>query len=146
VLTLQFSKSQLGPIVDVSIERVSCASGEASSSPVGDQMPIALKMLIDTGAEQTAIDEAAIDEWGLVYVGMSFVRTMTGTRPVRNYELNLRLTSSNPTGSWHVGSVVVMATRGSFEGVPYRGLIGRDILDRVVFTYNGPAHLCTIHQ
>ncbi len=143
MLTLQFPKSTLGPIVDVTIE----PSSEAVAA-TGRPAPAAVKvrMLLDTGAEQTLLDEDQIAGWGLVYVSMAFIAGVTGTKPARKYDLNLRLSAPDAGSSkdcWPVGSVTV-TSRPSFDGLPYVGLIGRDILDRAVFTYDGPGHRCTI--
>lgn len=144
MLTLRFSKSQLGPIVDVRIEPSADASAQISAAGRTAQVPIAVRMLIDTGAEQTAIDEDKISHWGLFYVSAGFVATMAGSKPVRSYDLQIQLSAPGAASPWLVGPVVVMARPLAFEGRPYAGVIGRDVLDRAVFTYNGPKHYCTI--
>lgn len=143
MLALRFPKSTLGAIVNVTVDPSADAAAAAGPSASGS---IAVKMLLDTGAEQTALDESRIAQWGLFYVSAGFVNTMTGTKPVRLYELQLKLRAPDAPDSddsWTVGPLVVMA-RPSFEGRPYAGVIGRDVLDRAVFTYDGPAHRCTI--
>jgi hypothetical protein len=140
VLALRFPKSTLGAIVDVTIQP-SADAVAATGRPA--PAPIKVKMLLDTGADQTALDEGQITQWGLIYVSMAFIGTMNGTRPARSYELQLQLSAPGAKEAWAVGPLIVMS-RPSFAGLPYVGLIGRDILDRVVFTYDGPAHRCAI--
>lgn len=144
MLTLRFPRSQLGPIVDVQIEPSTEAAAQISASGRAAPTPLALRMLIDTGAEQTAIDEDKISHWGLFYVSAGFVATMAGSKPVRSYDLQIQLTTPGAVRPWLVGPVIVMARPLAFEGRPYAGVIGREVLDRAVFTYNGPGHHCTL--
>ncbi|UXH78360.1 retroviral-like aspartic protease family protein [Roseateles amylovorans] len=142
---LTFSKSQLGPIVDVLIapgreaaQRLPATGGTAPP------LPQPIKMLVDTGAETSALDEALIEPWGIPYVRAGWARTMNGTKPVRMYELALSIRGQAGQPSWNVDSLVVTARQEPFVGAPYAGLIGRDLLDRAVFLFNGPGHQCTL--
>ena len=61
---LRFAKSSLGAIVDVSLQpssRLRAAYGNARSAPNA----LSLKMLIDTGAESSAVDLDLVSPWNL---------------------------------------------------------------------------------
>jgi hypothetical protein len=144
VPVLTFPKSSLGAIVDATLAPSDGALQLLSQAGRPQPTPTQIKFLIDTGGESTAIDEALIDKWGLPYVKAGFVATMTGSKPVRYYDLRLRFAAANGQEVCTFEPIVIMARRSPFEGMPYSGLIGRDILDRVVFTYDGRGHRCSI--
>lgn len=141
---LTFPKSSLGAIVDATLAPSDGALQLLSQAGRLQPAPTQIKLLIDTGGESTAIDETLIDPWGLPYVSAGFVETMAGSKPVRYYDLSLRFTAADGREVWTFEPIVIMARRSPFQGMPYSGLIGRDILDRVVFTYDGRAHRCSI--
>jgi len=141
---LNFAKSQLGPIVDVMVSPGREATAQIVAGGQSHPVPQTVKMLVDTGAETSALDENIIEQWQISYVRAGWARTMTSTKPVRMYDLALSLKGQQGQPSWDVGSLVVTARREPFEGMPYSGLIGRDLLDRAVFVFNGPGHHCTL--
>lgn len=137
--SIAFPKSQLGPIVDVSITPSKGSATEMAAA----QRPIlgahSLKMLVDTGSDMTAVEETALDQMGLFYVRAVWVRTMNGTKPGRAYEIDLSI-----GGSHKIEALQVVGRREAFEGTPYSGLLGRDVLDQSRFVYDGPAHKCAL--
>lgn len=141
---LTFPKSQLGPILDVTIAPGREAMKQISAAGQPRPSPQTVKMLVDTGADKSALDENLIEQWGIPYVQAGWAKTMAGTKPVRMYELALSLKGQAAHPTWDVESLVITARREPFQGMPYSGLIGRDLLDRAVFVFNGPEHHCTL--
>lgn len=143
MLSLVFPKSQLGPIIDTTVAPSPAGANHLKTAGLQLPLPRQLKMLVDSGAETTVIDEDIATSFSLPYVGAAWARTMNGVRPARKYELTLTLFGSNSV-SWTSPPVHVMARRDAFVGAPYAGLIGRDVLDLGLFILNGPAHHCTL--
>jgi hypothetical protein len=113
----------------------------AEAKPVPE--PKQFKMLVDTGADTSVLDEDAAVAFGLPYVRGGWARTINGVRPAQRYEFVLTLFGQNGV-AWTSGPIRVMARRDAFVGAPYAGLIGRDVLDGALFIYNAPAHHCTL--
>jgi hypothetical protein len=141
---LKFPRSTLGPIVHVTISPSTRSTTPTSQISSASSYSQSVPMLVDTGAERTLIDEALIDVWGLVYVSASWVTTINGTKPVRSFEISLSLGASAPASQLCLDPLIVMARRSPFQGMPFRGLLGRDVLSRCVFVYNGPNHECSL--
>ncbi len=140
--SLQFSKSTLGAIIDVLVVPSALGTEQLRLAGRAPPAPLRIKMLVDTGAERTAIDEASLDAWTLPYVSLGWARTLVGIKPIRSYELDITLSAQS--SFWKVEALEVMARREPFVGSPYHGLVGRDILDQALFTYDGPKHRCSL--
>ena len=140
---LNFVIAPHGPLVLVDIcpstyfQRVNIPAG--SSTPVVQRV----EFLVDTGASHCLIDEDIIAPLQLFPTSGALVHSVsagaTGVkRPI--FDLSLLMYSKNPGQGWLHGSVFVTAEPGSsFHGLPYRGLIGRDLLNRCSLFYDGPA-------
>ncbi|HWZ72392.1 MAG TPA: hypothetical protein VN326_13080 [Casimicrobiaceae bacterium] len=100
-------------------------------------------MLLDTGAEQTVLDEALLIGWGLLYTSAGWATTMNATKPVRSYEVILKL-GDPEVGCLTFDPLTVMARSDPFVGARYSGLLGRDVLDLCYFVYDGPGHTCIL--
>lgn len=139
---LTFAKSALGAIVDVSLS----PSTRLQKVHAGNAWPpVTLHMLIDTGAEATAVDHDLIASWQLQ--PHSFVLLQSSGGINRTPKLDLALTILSPSGaSWHVhdGLLVTAHRTRPYAGLPYGGVLGRDVLDRGRFTYDGRAHRCEL--
>jgi Aspartyl protease len=140
---LKFPKSQLGPILDVTVSPSQAGIEQLNKSGIGTPPPVRVKMLVDTGADTCAIEEELATSFQLPYVSAAFAMSFGKSVPIRRYELSLTLTGTNGV-SWVAPAVVVVARSAPFAGRPFRGLIGRDVLDQAIFTCNGPAHQCEL--
>ncbi len=101
-------------------------------------------MLVDTGAYESVLDEHMILDWGLVYTGSGWAGTISGTKPIRSYEIKLTIRDGGGLALLAIDPLTVGARQSPFAGLPYRGLLGRDVLSRCLFTYDGPGHQCTL--
>ena len=140
---LKFRKSQLGPIVDVTARPSKQGSEQLALRGIKESSPVRLKMLVDTGADTCAVEEELAASFQLPYVSAAFAMSFGKSLPIRRYELSLTLIDTQGV-SWEAPSVIVIARPIPFEGRPYRGLIGRDILDQALFVCDGPAHSCEL--
>ena len=140
---LNFTIDPHGPLVNVDIcpssyfQRVNIAPG--LPTPAIQCVPF----LVDTGASHCLVDENIIAPLQLFPISGALVHSVSAgatgiKRPI--FDLSLLPYSQNPGQGWLHGSVSVTAEpASSFRGVPYRGLIGRDVLDRCSLFYDGPA-------
>jgi len=141
---LTFSKSQLGPILEVSVWPGTEAANQLRHAGKDVPQPSQLMMLVDSGSEGSVIDESLIRPWNTPYVSSAWAATIAGRKPVQQYEVALSIRGQPGQPAWNIPSLLVSARQSPFTGMPYLGLIGRDILDRAVFVFNGPAHHCTL--
>ncbi len=141
---LTFSKSQLGPILEVSVWPGAEALKQLKLAGQPVPQPTQLKMLVDSGSEGSVVDESLIRPWNTPYVSLAWAATITGRKPIQQYEVALSIRGQAGQTAWDIPSLLVCSRQSPFTGMPYQGLIGRDILDRAVFVFNGPAHHCTL--
>ena len=125
-----------GPLVDVMLEpsvpRQQARQARQRPLPT----PIAVRMLIDTGANHTCIADWIVSTLSLVVVAQSHIRTATTTSALCNkYDVSISLPGD--TGALTVPRLAVLAV--NLGGSTVDGLIGRDVLSRCRFHYDGPA-------
>jgi hypothetical protein len=141
---LTFPKSTLGPVIDIVANPSLKGLEELAKLGRAAPKPTHFKMLIDTGADRSALSEDLVTHMGLAYTGFGWTQTMNATAPVHRYEVILTLFDHQKKESWTSQPIKVNARRRAFDGVPYSGVIGRDILDQALFVCNGPAHQCAL--
>lgn len=133
-LTVQLSAR--GPLLDVMVG-VSGPRREALTK-AGLAIPneIQIRGLIDTGASSTALDQAVIAALGLVPTGTIPIHTPStqGTAHVCN-QYDVRITLVHPKLSLHIPALPVIDAGLATQGI--QALIGRDVLERCLFIYNG---------
>jgi hypothetical protein len=128
-----------GPIVRALVH-VSAARAEAMQN-AGLQLPQAeiITALLDTGVSCTAIDPSILKKLGIPATGSVPILTpSTDQKPhiCNQYDVLLAIITSHPS-HYHVVSLTlpIIETNLSLQGI--QGLIGRDILSKGVFWYNG---------
>lgn len=132
------TRSQLGAILRVEVGPSAVAAQQGAPSIAGAK-PQYIEMLVDTGSEQSLLDEDLVSSWGLVYTSMCWGATIHAIKPVRSYEVMMTL-GDRGNGAVSFDPLTVMTKRSPFPGARYAGLLGRDILDRCVLVYDGPGH------
>jgi hypothetical protein len=134
-----------GPLVTVRIaitwahEQLLISRGDPVPFPVGDEA------LLDTGTSMTVISDDITRVLALPLRGTRTVRSsLTGSqsRPARVFEVRLAI-MIGPTVLHEWPKVPVL--EAAFPGQdPYHVLIGRDLLDDCVFTYDGKRRTFTL--
>lgn len=120
-----------GPRVDV----------EVSPRPVDGQLPgriVRVTFLVDTGADMTVLSQAVVDALRVPPVGAEWVAGVTDADPVLApvYWLHLGLPGQVP--------IEVYASVLPRDDDAVQGLLGRDALASLRFTYNGPRGAFTL--
>jgi predicted aspartyl protease len=102
--------------------------------------PFPVTALVDTGAYTTVLNPETISRLNLQPVGVAPITTPSTTSAVMcsRYHVNLYFSE---------GEVVenIFAIEAPMGGVPYQCLIGRDVLRRATFIYEGAANRYTLN-
>ena len=124
-----------GALLDIEI-------GRPSGIPPGIAQPLRGLGAIDTGATSTAVDRRVFSALGLA--SRSFIRVSTpmGVQTLDTYQVRIWLPQVDLELDLRgVAAIDLSGASVTVDGVSQNiiALIGRDILERCVFTYNGPA-------
>lgn len=120
-----------GPTVEIRVEPVLDAQRLMRAD--GDEVPsISIRALIDTGASGTLVQTSVIKRLGLEWIGTVLLTTPSTTKPLERYEYRVRVVLSDAI------AFETDVVEAPLAGQKVQCLIGRDILDYVVFTYDGP--------
>ena len=120
-----------GPIIKIQGKPV-LAAQEVMQADGDEIISVPIRALIDTGAFGTLIQASAIKRLGLKQIGTVLLTTPSTTKPLIRYQYRVRVVLSK-TIAFETNVV-----EGALVGQDVECLIGRDILDEVVFTYDGP--------
>ncbi len=100
-----------------------------------DLQPITVSAFVDTGADGTLLPKPLLTAVGAEYADTVVVRgSIEGTQRLDRYTVRIRLGSA----TIHAVSVVAMPANSE-------PLIGRDVLNHLVLTLNGPAQSTELH-
>lgn len=135
-LTHQISTS--GPILDVVI---ACSTPrekalEKAKLPIPE--PKIIRLLIDTGASCTCIDPAILAALGLTPTGAIPMHTpTTAGNPQTMPQYDVKLALLPPAGGpLRIFSAIAVCGT-SMADQPFDGLLGRDVLSKCLFVYDG---------
>ncbi len=106
--------------------------------------PVRVRLLVDTGATCPNISLGLLTSLNLVSTGSVQLHTASsGTTPVNceQYDVSLVFPDAQP-GSWGFPTAPVVECL-PLDG-PIDGLLGRDLLDRSILTYNPYGNIVTI--
>jgi hypothetical protein len=134
----------LGPVLDVHVGVSSPRRRmlEAASLAVPPNQPC--RLLIDTGASCTCVDKWVIQSLALTPSGSTEVHTpSTGAgnpHSCNQYDVSLIIPHSELSRIFH--AIPVIESEFSHQGID--GLLGRDVLNRCLFIYNGELGVYTL--
>jgi hypothetical protein len=134
-LTLAVSPG--GPLIDLFVG-VS-APRQAALQKAGQTVPppVRARFMIDTGASNTVIDPAILNQLNLSPTGVTSVHTpSTGNVPHQVQQYDISLLIAHPTITRHFHALPVSECLLKVQG--FDGLLGRDILRECLFIYTGP--------
>lgn len=147
--TLTDQISPDGPLVKVRIGFGATAIQSLRQQGRAIPGPIDIMALIDSGAEVTCIDKHSLAP--LVARGLTFRRfvfanipALGGLIPSSEYVTSVTLVHpADPARSGSLGRDVAILEQ-SLGALGYQAVIGRDILDRCLFIYDGPSKSFTL--
>ena len=128
-----------GPTLQVSVgpSRELITNLTVLGQPVA--LPQTVEALIDTGAQTTVINPETVRRLAIRPVGAVQINTPSTIAPLlcNRYHINVYLSESFAVEN-------IFAIEAPMGGLPYQCLIGRDILRRASFFYNGNANEFTL--
>ena len=144
---MPYITSQLGsggaPLIDlmVSVSEPRQAALIAAGLPVAP--PVTVRGLIDTGASGTCIDNTVLASLSLNPTGKTLIHTPStaGTAHTVN-QFDVSLIFPLPRLNWRIKALAVMESHLRNQGI--QALIGRDVLNDAIFTYNGASQIFTL--
>ena len=134
------SCSSEGPIIEVEISASRAYRELAEKSGLKSPAATRVRALIDTGASFTCLDAAIFARLNLQPTGTIAVLTpSTGAIPqlLNQYDIDLRFAHSPIQAGSTIENLPVVEAHLSAQGI--EALIGRDILSRCLFVYDGVA-------
>ncbi len=141
--TLQTSPA--GPIVDAF---VGVSAGKVAALQQAQQQvpPLQrIRALIDTGASGSCVDPMVLTALGLQATGQVAVHTpTTGSTPAMcsQYDVSILIPAQNAL-PFQIPTTAV-TEHEFFKAQGFHALLGRDILSRCIFIYNGQLRLFTL--
>lgn len=99
--------------------------------------------LVDTGASCTCLDPSILAPLRLMPTGTASISTpSTGATPHETYQYDVSIYIPSVGGHLSFKTIPVIESDLKSQGID--GLLGRDILDRCLFSYNGSMKLFTL--
>lgn len=135
-----------GPVLPVQVEVPTALANQLRQTGQMVPAPAPGLALIDTGASVSAVDVAVIQQLGVQPVGIATVGTAGGQQQQPTFPARLTFPGLNLPpidfnqllGSNLAGQMVAGI------GQPLIALLGRDLLQRFILVYNGPAAMFTL--
>ncbi len=129
-----------GPVIEIfvglSLPRIQALQSLGQSAPI----PIKARALVDTGASLTVIDKRVIQPLGIAPTGSIPMHTpSTGSTPQMCYlyDVGIWFLQAQMQPQVHLMSVTIPVAEADFSAQTIQALIGRDLLARCLFYYNG---------
>lgn len=133
----------VGPLVEVTFAPHR-ADQERLATAGHDWEPFVAKMMVDTGAELTLVEEVVPDFLGLRPIRYQEIEGVGGRvdSPVYRLQLAIHASDAARRDGWMTFSSDVVAMPSPPTDTarrPHVGLIGRDFLRHIRFVYDGPS-------
>jgi len=107
--------------------------------------PVPIRALLDTGASCTCVDPSVLQALSLTPTGSVSVNTpSTGTTPHIADQYDVALIIPPGTGAPLIFQTIPVVSSELLTAQGFHALIGRDILDKCFFVYNGGVGLFTL--
>jgi hypothetical protein len=131
----------LNAVVAVSNERRAALVAAGQSAP----KPVPITALIDTGASSTCVDPSVLNALSLTPTGIVLLNTpSTGETPHQAEQFDISLIISAPLGPALMFRTIPVVASELLASQGFHALVGRDILNQCLFSYNGSIKLFTL--
>lgn len=128
-----------GPVLELRIEPVLAVQEMEILRANGQEVPsVSLRGLIDTGASSSLLESTVFDTLGIEPYAFVDLYTASTTAPLRRGKYRVRVVLTETI------AFEVDAVSGTLTGQNIQCLIGRDVLEELVFTYNSPKNNFTV--
>lgn len=133
-----------GPVISVEIAIPTPLAEVLTKTNKPLPQPKAGLALIDTGATRSCVDDDVIRSLGVNPVGAAKIHNSNGEQEVNMFPAHFRFPSIKDFEIDFTSAIGVNINAQRIGNQPIIALIGRDILSRCVFIYNGPLGLYTL--
>jgi len=137
-----------GPRINVDILPPSVVEKWAKTRNVQLVAASRIPALLDTGASVTGVDEEVLRKLQYPPVGIANLSTPFGVTTTNIYMVRLVIPSrTDPEFPPNIPKIVIDNVRViavKLSNQPYKVLLGRDVLSKMVLIYNGPHALITL--
>jgi hypothetical protein len=143
-LTVQLTQD--GAVVDAELMPDATERADMYKHGITVPGPAKIKMLIDTGAQRTSIDETVVAGWGLTGGTFTWLWVANGSRHATR-RLKFKFEIINRSGSVVLANdplEITIRKAGAFAGTQLSGLIGLDVLSLGSMTFNKPSGYCSL--
>ena len=128
------------PVIELYVGVGLAKSASLRESGQSIPVPRSLRALVDTGASRTVIEEEQLRRLELSPLADEDVHTAsTGGAPVKLNVYAVELSLAEAVAGTLARNLPVLAA-ADLSGLGVQVLLGRDVLGRVHFHYNGPGH------
>jgi predicted aspartyl protease len=141
--TITLNISPQGPLLEVFLDISQARRNTLSQAGVIIPKPIQVTALIDTGASCSCIDPSVIQKLNITPTGSGAVSTpLTGKtlQLCNKYDISVLLV--HPEINYQIGAIPVLESKVFGQGI--HALLGRDVLSKCLFIYNGTTQQYTI--
>lgn len=135
--------SPAGPIVDVLIGLSVPRQNALKAAGLAITVPINARLLVDTGASGTCLDETLVQALGLQPTSFQPIHTpSTNGAAIMMPQYDVSLIIPHPDIRRNFAALPVMASNFRVQNID--GLLGRDVLAGCVLILNGPEKTFTL--
>jgi len=138
----------MGPQISIDILPPSIVEKWAQIRKVSVKKTSKVTALLDSGASVTGIDDQVLTELQYPPIGIAGLSTPSGTRQTNMYMVKLVIPSrSDPNFPPIIPRIIIDNVRVisvTLSNQPYKALLGRDVLSKMIMIYNGPHALITL--
>ena len=128
--------SELGPVIEVALQLSKPHRSLLAKHGLPIPQPILVKVLVDTGASATCIDQAHLKLLGIKPTGVVLMYTpSTKGKPVHCNQYDIDLSVIMGGAIHHLQTLPLIETVFTGQGID--GLLGRDALAHGLLIYNG---------
>ena len=141
--TITRNISPQGPLLDVFLDISQARKNTLTKAGVAIPKPVQVTALIDTGASCTCIEPSVIHSLNITPTGSGVVSTpLTGKNPQICNKYDISVLLIHPEINYQIGAIPVMESKVFGKGI--HALLGRDVLSKCLFIYNGVNQQYTI--
>lgn len=134
-----------GPLLEIFVAVTAAREKALTDNSLPVPAPVLVRMLIDTGASHTMIEESALKPLALTATGCVGCHTpSTAGKPKIADLYDVKITIPAIKGAKVFPAMPIAAGDGGLIPQGIHGLLGRDILKECVLVYNGEIGLYTL--